>query len=78
MARLLADRHPADGNILLVGHEPDLGDLIGVLLAAGRAKLSLGLKKGGLCWLSAESLAYGPCARLEGWLTPRQLRLLSR
>ncbi len=77
LVRLLADRYPADGNILLVGHEPYLGDLIGVLLA-GRAKLSLGLKKGGLCWLSAESLAYGPCARLEGWLAPRQLMRLSR
>ncbi len=69
---LLQDKHAAAENVLLVGHEPYLGHLIGVLLA-GKAGLPVGLKKGGLGLLSVEALAYGPCAALEWLLTPRQL-----
>lgn len=75
LIRTLNERHARAGGVLLVGHEPYLGDLIGVLLA-GRTRLALGLKKGGLCLLSAESPAYGSCARLEWLLTPRQLMLM--
>lgn len=69
---LLQDKHAAAENVLLVGHEPYLGNLIGVLLA-GQASLPVGLKKGGLCLLSVAALAVGPCAALEWLLTPRQL-----
>jgi phosphohistidine phosphatase len=75
LIRLLKENHVAAENILLVGHEPYLGELAGFLIS-GRAGFPLALKKGGLCLLSAESLAYGPCATLEWLLTPRQLMAL--
>jgi phosphohistidine phosphatase len=55
-------------NVLLVGHEPDLSDLISVLLL-GDSRLPLTMKKGGLCKLTAGNLKYGQCASLE-WLVP--------
>lgn len=59
-------------NLLIVGHEPFLSQLIGILLA-GDASLGIEMKKAGLCKLSMEQLAYGRCARLEWLLTPAQL-----
>jgi phosphohistidine phosphatase len=59
-------------NLLIVGHEPFLSQLIGVLVA-GDASLSLDMKKAGLCKLSIEQLSYGRCATLEWLLTPAQL-----
>ena len=75
LIRRLKGKHAAVENILLVGHEPYLGDLAGFLVS-GQAGLPLALKKGGLCLLSAEALAEGPCATLEWLLTPRQLMAL--
>jgi phosphohistidine phosphatase len=64
-------------SILLVGHEPSMSSLISMLVA-GDSSLSMVLKKGGLCKLTApSSLRYGRCAALEWLLTPRQLRLMS-
>lgn len=76
LIRWLRREHAAAENILLVGHEPYLGELIGVLLA-GRPDLPIGLKKGGLCLLSVAAPGYGSCARLEWLLTPRQLMALA-
>jgi phosphohistidine phosphatase len=59
-------------NLLIVGHEPYLSQLIGMLVA-GDASLSIEMKKAGLCKLSIERLSYGRCARLEWLLTPAQL-----
>jgi phosphohistidine phosphatase SixA len=67
---------PEPENVLLVGHEPYLGQLI-ALLAAGNTSLEIDFKKGGLCKLEAESLYYGRCARLVWLLTPRQMELMS-
>lgn len=61
--------------VLLVGHEPYLGNLIATLLA-GKPAFEVTLKKGGLCLLGVESLHYGRCAKLEWLLTPRQLTRL--
>jgi phosphohistidine phosphatase len=58
--------------ILLVGHEPYISALISTLIA-GRADMSLTMKKGGLCKLTLRSIRYGTCARLEWLLTPRHL-----
>jgi phosphohistidine phosphatase len=63
------------GSILLVGHEPALSSLISVLIA-GDWSLSVVMKKGGLCLLTADLLKHGRCATLEWLLTPRQLRLI--
>lgn len=59
-------------NLLLIGHEPFLSQLIGVLVV-GDASLRINLKKAGLCKLSTEQLTYGRCATLEWLLTPAQL-----
>jgi phosphohistidine phosphatase len=59
-------------SVLLVGHEPYLGQLISLLLM-GKPDLALTLKKGGLCKLMVQRLVYGRCATLEWLLTPRHL-----
>ena len=60
------------GNLLIVGHEPFLSQLIGMLVA-GDASLNVDMKKAGLCKLSTEQLTYGRCATLEWLLTPALL-----
>ena len=64
-------REPVE-NVLIVGHEPFLSQMIGMLVA-GDASLSIDMRKAGLCKLSVEQLAYGRCATLEWLLTPEQL-----
>ncbi len=73
----LASRWRGHDNVMLVGHEPYLSELVSVLIA-GEANASLLLKKGGLCKLSADALRYNRCATLEWLLTPRQLIALGR
>ena len=62
--------------VLLVGHEPDLSQLIS-MLACGTTAGTFELKKGGLCKLTAETIAFGQCATLNWLLTPKQLRALA-
>ena len=59
--------------VLLVGHEPDLSQLIS-MLACGTTAGTFELKKGGLCKLTAETITFGQCATLNWLLTPKQLR----
>jgi phosphohistidine phosphatase len=68
--KLVAEINRLDSaeNVLLVGHEPDLSELISVLLV-GDSSLPLTMKKGGLCKLTVGSLKYGQCASLD-WLLP--------
>jgi phosphohistidine phosphatase len=68
-------RLPTPDNVLLVGHEPGLSQLISLLLA-GNSNVSVLMKKGGLCKLSAESLKPGCCATLQWLLTPKQMALM--
>ena len=68
----LARRRKSVNRVMLVGHEPYLGDLISVLVA-GNDGCAVTLKKGGLCKLDITSLRYGRCATLELLLAPRQL-----
>jgi phosphohistidine phosphatase SixA len=72
LRRLSRGRNPP-AEIMLVGHEPYLSELISVLLA-GRTGLPLTLKKGGLCKLSITDPRYGLCATLE-WLVAPQVLL---
>ena len=58
-------------SVLLVGHEPDLGELAAFLLGSHPGFLHF--RKGGLC-----CIALGPPPRLEWHLTPGQLRKLGR
>ena len=72
----IAAQKPAADNVLLVGHEPSLSELISFLIS-GDTHATVLMKKGGLCKLSAESLHYGRCAVLEWLLTPRQMGLMA-
>jgi phosphohistidine phosphatase len=71
---LRSDRLPDD--VLLVGHEPGLSNLIS-LLVSGSAGCCVTMKKGGLCKLATTALKAGRCATLEWLLTPRHLGLLA-
>jgi len=73
LIRELNDEKPQ--RVLLVGHEPDLSGLISVLVT-GESDAAIELKKGGLCKLSVDRLAFGQCATLNWLLTPKQLRAL--
>lgn len=61
--------------VLLVGHEPYLSQLIAVLVS-GEATMAITMKKGGLCKVFATSLVYGRCATLEWLMTPGQMRTM--
>ena len=57
-------------SIALVGHEPHLSSLVGILVAEN-AKIDITLKKGGVCYLSADDLHnHDHRASLEWLLTP--------
>lgn len=59
-------------SIALVGHEPNLSALIG-LLVAGDASISIEMRKGGVCFLSAENLRHQRRATLEWLMMPKHL-----
>jgi phosphohistidine phosphatase len=73
LIREINDEKPQ--RVLLVGHEPDLSRLISVLIS-GDSDGAIELKKGGLCKLTVDKLAFGQCATLNWLLTPKQLRQL--
>jgi phosphohistidine phosphatase len=57
-------------NIAVVGHEPHLSTLIGILVAEN-AKIDITLKKGGVCYITADDLHHSDHrATLEWLLTP--------
>ena len=62
-------------DIILVGHEPYLSELISLLIS-GEETAGIELKKGGLCKLSMETLKHGRCATLQWLLTPKQMGLM--
>jgi phosphohistidine phosphatase len=62
--------------LMLVGHEPDLSQLIG-WLTNGTADSFVNLKKGAACLLECSSPPKAGACRLQWLLTPRQLRILS-
>lgn len=67
-------RQPAQGTVVLVGHEPAIGRLASRLLA-GRGQF-VRLKHGGACLLRFASKAQTRGATLTWLLTPRQFRRL--
>jgi phosphohistidine phosphatase len=56
-------------SMVVVGHEPHLSTLVG-LFAAENGKIDITLKKGGVCYLSADDLHHEHRATLEWLLTP--------
>ena len=57
------------GSLALVGHEPFLTSLIGLLIA-DNASADITLKKGGVCSLSADDLHHTRKASMDWLLTP--------
>jgi len=72
----MLSRFNAGQNILLVGHEPDLGLLVSALLGAKGSVIEF--KKGGLCCVEVDKLPPARGALLRWHLSPKQLRLLGR
>ena len=68
---LIAELNEKDSvqSIALVGHEPHLSNLVGLLTTEGK-QLDVTLKKGGVCLLSADDLHQEHRATLEWLLTP--------
>jgi phosphohistidine phosphatase len=61
--------------LVLVGHEPSLSALVGTLTGGG-PEISINLKNGGVCCLSADDLHVERKATLEWLLTPKILSRL--
>ena len=70
----LADRH-ARGSVAVVGHEPDLGQLVCALLASTNGPF-LELRKGAACLLELPGPVKRGAATLDWFLGPKHLRLL--
>jgi phosphohistidine phosphatase len=64
--------------IVLVGHEPFMTQLVSTLISGAGTPVAIDLKKAGLCKLSIQKLAFGKCACLDWLLTPRQLAALGQ
>jgi phosphohistidine phosphatase len=75
LLKRLVDMSPAPEDVLLVGHEPYLSELVS-LLVSGERGLSVVMKKGGLCKLEVSSPRAGRCASLAWLLTPKQMSLM--
>jgi phosphohistidine phosphatase len=72
----LQNLHPVPRRVLLVGHEPDLGELATRLLC-GQPGGWLHMKKGGMCKIIVDHLdVVRPRAHLGWALEPAQLRQL--
>ncbi len=73
---MLAHLKPSPDDVLLVGHEPYLSDLISLLLS-GESGLAIVMKKAGFCKLSIGQLCFGRCATLEWLVTPKLMALMA-
>jgi phosphohistidine phosphatase len=72
MVRAIAERCQEDHRVMVVGHEPDLGRLISVLVC-GDDGAGFRMKKAGLTKLVVDELEAGRCAVLEWHLWPRHM-----
>ena len=75
LAAKIAAQKPTPAKLLLVGHEPDLSELLS-LLVTGQTGGGFALKKGGLARMDVEKFRAGKCATLIWLLTPKQLKWL--
>lgn len=72
----LTSIRPVPESLLLVGHEPDMSELVS-LLCTGETRMAVEFKKAGLCKLEAGTLRPGRCATLSWLLTPKQMSLMA-
>ncbi len=76
LASWLASRR-RDERVAIVGHEPDLGELV-AWLVAGRAATAFPMRKGGACLLEIPGATEGGAAELRWFLPPSLLRRIGR
>ena len=67
-------KYAKKGNVALVGHEPNLGELAARLIGA---RVALQFKKGGICRIDFETVPPKGAGQLRWFLTPRILRRLA-
>jgi phosphohistidine phosphatase len=70
--------HALADAVLLVGHQPDLGELASTLLVGTPGLVPLPFKKAGLAGISVASVPPRAAGVLEFFLTPGQLRRIGR
>jgi phosphohistidine phosphatase len=76
IVRAIAERCEEDHRVMLIGHEPDLGRLVSMLVC-GDDGGGFRIKKAGLTKLAVDGLAAGRCAVLEWHLWPRHMLLMA-
>lgn len=64
--------------VVLVGHQPDLGELASILLVGTPGLVPLPFKKAGLAGITVGALPPRQAGVLEFFLTPAQLRRIGR
>jgi phosphohistidine phosphatase len=69
-------KHKNRQRVMVVGHEPDLGELAARFLGAGR-RTRLSFKKGGCCLICFDQFPPRSAGELVWWLTPRVMRKLA-
>ncbi len=68
---------PSDSVVVCVGHEPQLGEVVGLLLC-GKALPNFPFKKAGVACIEAEGIIRPSHGRLRWWFPPMQLRILGK
>jgi phosphohistidine phosphatase len=76
-ALALMRKHDVE-SLALVGHEPNLSELIAVSVAGAGARVSLALKKGGAACITFAAPPRPGQGQLEWLLVPKALRALGR
>ena len=76
LVKLIQELPGPPQNVLLVGHEPDLGQFASLLLSGGEA-MSIPFKKGGVARLTVDRWRASRCASLEWLLTSRQMEMMT-
>jgi phosphohistidine phosphatase len=64
--------------VMLVGHQPDMGEFASFLLSGSAALAQLDFKKGGVAAIAVPALPPRSSGMLRWFLTPKQLRFIGR
>jgi phosphohistidine phosphatase len=70
--------HRRANSLMLVGHQPALGELASYLITASSELAALPLKKGGVAAVRVAAVPPRAAGTLEWFLTPKQLRAIGR
>jgi phosphohistidine phosphatase len=68
---------PPDSVVICVGHEPQLGEVVSLLLC-GKVLPNFPFKKSGAACIEAEGIIKPNQGRLRWWMPPMQLRVLGK